>query len=59
MRFVALCRMPRGFGIYIHLPFCTHRCSYCDFYSLARKDEAAPYAAVVDGLVAEICGFAA
>jgi oxygen-independent coproporphyrinogen-3 oxidase len=56
MRFVALCRMPRGFGIYIHLPFCTHRCSYCDFYSLARKDEAAPYAAVVDGLVAEIAG---
>lgn len=21
------------FGIYVHLPFCVHRCSYCDFYS--------------------------
>lgn len=20
-------------GIYIHVPYCTHRCSYCDFYS--------------------------
>ncbi len=21
------------FGIYVHIPFCVHRCSYCDFYS--------------------------
>lgn len=21
-------------GIYIHVPFCLHKCSYCDFYSL-------------------------
>ncbi len=21
------------FGIYTHIPFCVHRCSYCDFYS--------------------------
>ncbi len=32
------------FGIYIHYPFCVHKCSYCDFYSLGEgknqsKDE--------------------
>lgn len=31
----------RGFGIYIHLPFCTHRCSYCDFFSSAKFTDSA------------------
>ncbi|WP_188037213.1 radical SAM family heme chaperone HemW [Actinotalea sp. JY-7885] len=22
---------PRGFGVYLHVPFCTVRCGYCDF----------------------------
>jgi len=22
-------------GIYVHVPFCLHKCSYCDFYSIA------------------------
>lgn len=25
-------------GIYIHIPFCASKCSYCDFYSLANCD---------------------
>lgn len=25
-------------GIYIHIPFCRKKCSYCDFYFLARID---------------------
>ncbi|HOB71873.1 MAG TPA: coproporphyrinogen III oxidase, partial [bacterium] len=25
-------------GIYIHIPFCVKRCSYCDFYSEVIKD---------------------
>jgi len=25
-------------GIYIHIPFCKTRCSYCDFYSTTRND---------------------
>jgi oxygen-independent coproporphyrinogen-3 oxidase len=26
-------------GLYIHIPFCPHKCDYCDFYSLAGSDE--------------------
>ncbi len=25
-------------GIYIHIPFCTQRCSYCDFYREISSD---------------------
>ena len=25
-------------GVYIHIPFCASKCSYCDFYSLANCD---------------------
>lgn len=35
-------------GIYIHIPFCTSRCSYCDFYSTTDFS-------VKDELVACIC----
>jgi oxygen-independent coproporphyrinogen-3 oxidase len=33
---------PRGFGIYVHWPFCVSKCPYCDFNShvRARIDEA-------------------
>lgn len=26
-------------GIYIHIPFCKHKCDYCDFISFENKDE--------------------
>ena len=29
-------------GIYIHIPFCASKCSYCDFYSLAGCDHLMP-----------------
>lgn len=25
-------------GIYIHVPYCKHKCEYCDFYSIAGTD---------------------
>lgn len=25
-------------GIYVHIPFCTAKCAYCDFYSVPRLD---------------------
>ena len=26
-------------GIYIHIPFCRSKCDYCDFYSLAGRED--------------------
>jgi putative oxygen-independent coproporphyrinogen III oxidase len=30
-----------GFGVYLHVPFCTHRCGYCDFATAAVGDRGA------------------
>jgi len=27
-----------GFGVYVHIPFCTHRCDYCDFATWTDRD---------------------
>ena len=38
--------------LYVHLPFCAHRCGYCDFVTaVGRRDEHGAYA---DALVAEL-----
>jgi oxygen-independent coproporphyrinogen-3 oxidase len=26
-------------GLYVHIPFCFHKCHYCDFYSITRQNE--------------------
>ncbi len=31
--------MRRILGIYIHIPFCRSKCDYCDFYSLAQRED--------------------
>lgn len=33
--------LPRGTvpGLYVHIPFCFHKCHYCDFYSITRQTE--------------------
>ena len=30
----------KSVGLYIHIPFCRSKCDYCDFYSLAGRDDA-------------------
>ncbi|HEY3474866.1 MAG TPA: radical SAM family heme chaperone HemW [Anaerolineales bacterium] len=39
-------------SLYIHIPFCTHRCAYCDFNTYAGQEEMIP--AYVDALCREI-----
>ncbi len=41
-----------GFGVYVHIPFCLHRCHYCDFNTYEGLD--ALHSPYVDALVAEI-----
>src|SRR5438876_10638891 len=39
-------------GLYVHIPFCFHKCHYCDFYSITRQG-AERMARFVDLLLAE------
>ena len=36
---------PGGFGLYLHIPFCSSKCPYCDFFSIVpqEKQEIAAY----------------
>ncbi|MEX2562730.1 MAG: radical SAM family heme chaperone HemW [Nitriliruptoraceae bacterium] len=44
-----------GFGIYLHVPFCHHRCGYCDFATVAVGDgDEALYDRYVAALSADI-----
>ncbi len=51
-------RLPRPrdvsqeFGIYVHVPFCSHRCWYCDFNAYAGLDHFAD--AYMDALVRDV-----
>ena len=38
--------------LYVHLPFCAHRCGYCDFVTVVGRR--GHHAAYVDGLLAEL-----
>ncbi|NLF04626.1 MAG: coproporphyrinogen III oxidase [Actinomycetales bacterium] len=46
----------RGFGVYLHVPFCTVRCGYCDFntYTAAELGGGASQVAYADTALREI-----
>ncbi|HEY5731010.1 MAG TPA: radical SAM family heme chaperone HemW [Anaerolineales bacterium] len=41
-----------NYSLYLHIPFCTHRCAYCDFNTYANQENSIP--AYVDALCKEI-----
>lgn len=41
-----------GFGVYVHIPFCTHRCHYCDFNTYEGLDDL--HDSYTDALVSDI-----
>ncbi|MFZ9580001.1 MAG: radical SAM protein, partial [Ilumatobacteraceae bacterium] len=40
------------FGVYVHVPFCRHRCDYCAFATFTDRDEVIPN--YLDALATEI-----
>lgn len=49
-------RADPGFGVYVHIPFCKHRCNYCDFNTYEGLD--ALHASYVDALERDIGRYA-
>lgn len=43
-------------GLYVHIPFCVKKCAYCDFYSLAGRDDLID--SYVDAVLAEASAYA-
>ena len=51
---------PKPLGLYIHIPFCKHKCVYCDFYSLSGQESRMDdYTDALCAHLAEIAPFAA
>jgi oxygen-independent coproporphyrinogen-3 oxidase len=44
--------MRQAYSLYLHIPFCKHRCAYCDFNTYAGQEDSIP--AYVDALCKEI-----
>lgn len=45
-------------GLYLHLPFCFHKCHYCDFFSVVDNADQDRQAAFTDALIGELRAWA-
>ncbi len=51
---------PAARSLYIHVPFCFHKCHYCDFYSIVdTRDRQEPFVARLERELAALAPFAA
>ena len=41
-------------GLYIHIPFCTYKCSYCNFYSIVNNNDIEIYKKYIESLISEL-----
>src|SRR5439155_6567575 len=46
------CGRQRARHLYVHVPFCAHRCGYCDFVTVVGRQS--QHEAYVDALLAEL-----
>jgi len=46
-------RAPSGTPLYVHLPFCAAKCTYCDFFSVASEGQ--DLAGMVEAILIEAC----
>jgi oxygen-independent coproporphyrinogen III oxidase len=52
MLYILVIDLMKPYSLYLHIPFCTHRCAYCDFNTYAGQEEMIP--AYVEALCQEI-----
>lgn len=51
--------MSDSYSLYLHIPFCRHRCAYCDFNTYTGlRDLQGPYAAALAEEIAQVAGLA-
>ena len=41
-------------GLYIHIPFCSYKCSYCNFYSIVNMNDNDTYKKYIESLIIEL-----
>lgn len=41
-------------GLYVHIPFCTYKCSYCNFYSVVNMNKTEIYKNYTEALISEL-----
>lgn len=44
----------RPLSVYVHIPFCVHKCSYCDFFSIGMGEREIPGAAYMRSATTEL-----